>query len=255
MGGVARRATALQVARVSAEHTLVLDAGHALLDSSRRPGYLPGQVAAEALDRMGYDAVALGSEDLTTLGPEGVARVQDAAQFALLSANAYSANSNRLAAAPYALFEMGEQRIAVLGLTDARDVPGWKITDPLRTARHYVRRLRQEADIIIVLSHAGQNADRQIALQVRGIDVIVVGGNQLLDEPIRLGRDDTLLIHADRYSDGVAGQYLGQAELTFDDAGRLADYRWERVRLDVRVAEDPIINRWLLWLEPSQPTP
>jgi 5'-nucleotidase/UDP-sugar diphosphatase len=255
VGGVARRATAIQMARVAAEHLLVLDAGHALLDSGALTGFQPGEVAAEALDRMGYDAVTLGSADLATLGPEGIARLRASAQFALLSANAYPAGADALAAAPYAFFDLGGRRVAVLGLSDARDAPGWEIRDPLRTTRRYVRELRRQADIIILLSHAGQNVDRQIALQVRGIDVIVVGGNQLLDEPIRLGRDDTLLIHADRYSDGVAGQYLGQAELTFDDAGRLADYRWERVRLDVRVAEDPIINRWLLWLEPSQPTP
>jgi len=255
LGGVARRATAIQIARATAENVLVLDAGHGLLSANERPDALPGAVAAELYDRLGYDAVVLGSADLAALGPEGVARLRASAHFALLSANAYPTGAQEPAAAPYVLLDVGGKQVAILGLTDAREAPGWEIRDPLRTARTWARKLRRQADILIVLSHAGQEADRQIAARVRGIDIIVMGGNQLLEEPLRLGQDDTLLIHADRYAYEMAGRYVGVADLTFDGAGRLTDYNWERMQLDATVAEDPVTNRWLLSLDSSQPAP
>lgn len=248
MGGVARRATLIDESRSANEHVLVLDAGHALLDDSTRPSEIPGEISAQALDLMGYDAVALGSEDLANLGVDGVSRIRDAHAFALLSANAYPADSDELIADPYLLVDIDGHRIGILGLTDAREVPGWAIADPVDAARETVRALRRKVDIIILLSHAGQAVDREIARRVRGIDVIVVGGNQLLPEPVRLGSDATLLIHADRYAAGVAGENLGVAKLTFDEQGELSDNVWERVPLTEDVGESAEINAWLLEL-------
>jgi 2',3'-cyclic-nucleotide 2'-phosphodiesterase (5'-nucleotidase family) len=242
---VARRATVIRGARAKAEHVLVLDAGNSLLYDDEGPDSAPGAVSAAVMDQLGYDAVALGSGDLSALGPEGVARLRDEASFTLLSANAYAAGSSELAAAPYALLNLGERRLAVIGLTDVRDTPGWEIRDPLQAVKALMRQLRREADVIILLSHAAQNTNRQIALGVKGIDVIIMGGSQTLAEPTRLGSSNTLLLHAE----GMAGANVGLAELYFDAQANLAEFDWERIRLDAQIPEDMQTLRWLfsLW--------
>ncbi|MEN6478958.1 MAG: hypothetical protein ABFD20_04880 [Anaerolineales bacterium] len=242
-------------ARATADQVLVLDAGHGLLSTSGHPETPPGEIAAELYDLLGYDAVVLGAQDLATLGPEGVARIRASSRFALLSANAYPAGSDELAAEPYALRDMGSHKVAILGLTDSGDVAGWQIRDPLHTARRYVRQLRHEADIVILLSHAGQEVDRQIAERVRGIDVIVVGGNQRDAGPEIVGRDGTLLIHADQYVAERAGRFVGVAQLSLDGAGRLVRYAWQRIALDATVPADPAIDAWLLGLATREATP
>ena len=222
----------------------MLDAGNSLLVDDEGPDSTPGVVSAAVMDQLGYDAVALGSGDLSALGPEGVARLRAESSFALLSANAYAAGSSELATEPYALLNLGERRVAVIGLTDVRDTPGWEIRDPLPAVKALVRQLRREADVIILLSHAAQNTNRQIALGVKGIDVIIMGGSQTLAEPTRLGPSNTLLLHAE----GMAGANVGRAELQFDAQASLIGFEWERIKLDAQVPDDMPTQHWLLSL-------
>lgn len=245
----------IQNARATGGQVLVLDAGHGLLSTSGHPETPPGEIAAELTDLLGYDAVVLGARDLAALGPEGVARIRASARFALLSANAYPAGSDKLAAEPYALRDVDGHKVAIIGLTDRGDAAGWEIRDPLRTARRYVRQLRREADIVILLSHAGQEVDRQTAEHVRGIDVIVAGGNQRDAGPQLVGRDGTLLIHADQYVAERAGRFVGVAQLSLDGVGRLVRYAWQRIPLDATVPSDPAIDAWLLGLAAGKATP
>ena len=65
-GGVARRATAISLERQRAEHVLVLDAGNSLLNDRDPARKTKGQTSVEAMNRMGYNAVALGMLDLTS---------------------------------------------------------------------------------------------------------------------------------------------------------------------------------------------
>ncbi len=252
---MARRAALIKAARASATNLLVVDAGNALLNLDALPDDVPGTVTTDAFNRLNYDAVTLGSADLAALGTEGVARVRASASFALLSANVYLANTNELAAVPYVLRDTGNRRVAIVGLTDPCTAPGFRVRDPVRAARTWVRRARREADIVILLSHAGRETNLQIAERVRGIDVIVMGGNQLLSEPLRLGHDQTLLVHADRYAAEMAGRYVGLASLTFDGAGTLTDYAWQRVQLDDTVGEDKAMSNWLQQLGAGQTAP
>jgi len=241
---VARRATVIRTARATAENVLVLDAGNSLLYDDEGPKSAPGEISAAVMQQLGYDAVALGTGDLTALGPELLARLVETAPYALLSANAYMAGADELVAAPYVLLTIGAQQVAIIGLTDVRDAPGWEIRDPVEAAKTWTRSLRRQADVIIVLSHAAQDANREIALAVRDVDVIIMGGSQTLPEPVRLGRTNTLLLHAE----GMAGANVGIAKLQFDARGRLEDYTWERIRLGAQVSEDLQTAHWLFGL-------
>ena len=62
--------------------------------------------------------------------------------------------------------------------THPRTVAGLRFFSPVATAPRYVADLRQRADVVVVLSHLGHRADRALAEEVPGIDVIVGGRKQ-----------------------------------------------------------------------------
>ena len=70
-------------------------------------------------------------------------------------------------------------KIAVIDLTapfnDFYHPLGWRANDPYETLDKYIDRLKEESDLIILLSHLGVNPDRKIAEQFPEIDVIIGG--------------------------------------------------------------------------------
>ena len=117
--------------------------------------------------------------------------------------------------------------------------------DPLETARAVVAEAAAQADVIILLSHAGTLVDQQIAQAVPGIDLIVSGGASQIDTPWRGEETGTLILHADVSSPGHAGRNMGIARLTFDDDGRLAAQQWQRLALGPQIADDPALVNWV----------
>jgi 2',3'-cyclic-nucleotide 2'-phosphodiesterase (5'-nucleotidase family) len=87
------------------------------------------------------------------------------------------------------------------------------------TVGQYLPELEEQADLIVVLSHAGYDYDQALARSVDGIDVIVGGHSHMFIEPPRkIG--NTLVVQA-----GAKGDVLGRLELTVDLAsGEVVDY-------------------------------
>src|ERR671933_87189 len=74
-------------------------------------------------------------------------------------------------------------------------------------------RLRPHADVMVVLSHCGYDADVELACHVPGIDLIVGGHNhQLIPAPVAVGR--TWVVQA-----GAEGAYVGWLAVHYE--GRL----------------------------------
>ena len=164
---------------------------------------------AAAFNVMGYDAVNIGNHEFNY----GLGFLQDFARqldAPLLGANVIDAVSGLpvFPAFTSVVRRLGGRqiRIGVLGLTtpgamiwDRQQLEGLvEITDMVQAAAHWVPRLRKEflCDAVIVLCHAGigqttyatnadapaENPAREIASQVPGIDVMVIGHTHR-DEP------------------------------------------------------------------------
>ncbi|MGA9350471.1 MAG: hypothetical protein WBW48_16945 [Anaerolineae bacterium] len=239
---MARRATLIKQERAQAEHVLLLDAGDSLtgdMDPARRT---QGQTSVEAMNLMGYDAMALGEEDLA-LGLEVLEQRMAEAKFPFLSANVVRADTGKLLAQPYVVREIGGHRVGIIGLTGPAQVPGIRVLDPLETARNAVAEVGKQTDVIILLSHAGVDTDLTIADMVSEIDLIVSGGSQALAHPSQ-GKAGDLVVHAEVPSPGHAGRYIGVARLQFDGEGRLMDHQWETVLLTPDFADDPELVAW-----------
>ncbi|MFH1084659.1 MAG: hypothetical protein V1772_02700 [Chloroflexota bacterium] len=235
----------IQRARSAATHTLLLDAGNAWLNDQNPGKVTRGQSSVAAMNLMGYDAMTLGMLDLTALTPDEVTQRLGEARFAVLSANVTLSGSEQLVAEPYTLVELGGHRVAILGLTDQGSAHNLVSADPLAAARRWVPELRRQADIVIVLSHAGLAVDRRIAAGVPGIALIVSGGQETTREPLVVAPYGTLIVHAESPSIGNAGEAIGRGRLLFDGAGRLVRHEWERIWLDSTIPEDPAMNTWL----------
>lgn len=240
---MARRATLIKQLRALHPNTLVLDAGNSLLNDQEPAKGSRGASSIGALNQMGYDALGLGMVDinLLTLG-ELQQRIEEA-QFPVLSANATAKSSGALLAEPYVILSVADHRVAILGLTDAGESDEVRVGDPLAAAQQHVPQLVRQADVVILLSHAGLAVDREIARLVPGIDLIVSGGPETSQDPLEVS--GVPIVHTESPSPGNAGKALGVGRLNFDAAGRLTRHTWERIWLRPDIADDPDIAAWL----------
>lgn len=247
-----RRATIIRQHREAFRHLLVLDAGDALINDQHPAKRTRGKSSIEAMNLMGYDAVTIGALDIAILNLDELQQRISEAEFPMLSANAYVIATNELLAEPYTVIEVGKHRVAILGLTDVPTVPNEaiRVDDPLKTAERMVAQLREMADAVIVLSHAGLATDRIIADRIEGIDLVVSGRNQTINELYVSEHTGTALVHADVSARGAAGETIGVAHAMLDRKGLLVE-SWERIVLMSDIDDDPIISEWLY----ATPTP
>src|SRR5439155_17835571 len=108
---------------------------------------------------------------------------------------------------PWVLFERGGLRIAVFGLTVpmftrkmwSQALCDYLFEDPLNTARDLVPALRQEADVVVALTHIGLKQDEALATTVPGIDLIL-GGHTHADLPEPARASGVPILHTTAYA-------------------------------------------------------
>jgi 5'-nucleotidase/UDP-sugar diphosphatase len=245
VGGVARRATLIKQEQERGEPMLLLDAGDGLVRDQAPATESGGKSSIELMNMMGYDAMALGEGDLAALGPETIAQRMAEANFPILSANVTVAETGELLAQPYALLDVGGRQMGVIGLTGQAAIPGVEIAPPIDAARSTVKELGGQVDVIILLSHAGLQVNRQIAAEAEGVDLIVSGGSDGFTDAPEVAENGTVIVHADLSSTGHAGRRIGVGSWHFDAQGRLTAQGWERVTLGPEFIDDPEMAAWV----------
>ncbi|MGV9555965.1 bifunctional metallophosphatase/5'-nucleotidase [Streptomyces sp. NPDC003401] len=212
--GLARVSTLVNAIRKERgrENTLLLDAGdtiqgtpltyyYAKVDPITAEGG-PVHPMAQAMNAIGYDAVALGNHEFN-YGIETLRKFEEQCDFPLLGANALDAKTLKPAFPPYFMKTFRVKgappvKVAVLGLTnpgiaiwDKAYVQG-KLTFPglEEQAAKWVPKLRSMgADVVVVSAHSGssgtssygdqlpyvENSAALVAQRVPGIDAILVG--------------------------------------------------------------------------------
>lgn len=256
MGGVARRATEVKALRASSAHFLLLDAGNSLSNEYTTTAEVAiangGQTAVQALNRLGYDAVALGNLDLN-MGPDELKkRIGEAQGFEFVSANVVDKATGQLLVKPYVIKEVGGHRVALVGITGDSDSPDFTVNAAPGAAKTYVEKARAEADIVILLSNAGAEMNKMIASQVPGIDLIISGGKEPLTAPVE-PKAGTLVVQAEQSTSGEAGRMVAQLDVTFDRSGNLTGHNWQVIQMTAAVADDPDMAAWLSSLPKAQP--
>ncbi|MBM7088449.1 5'-nucleotidase C-terminal domain-containing protein [Streptomyces sp. S12] len=283
--GLARVSTLVDQVRAEKgrSNTLLIDAGdtiqgtpltyyYAKVDPITAKGG-PVHPMAQAMNAIGYDAVALGNHEFN-YGIETLRAFERQCRFPLLGANAVDAKTLRPAFPPYFMKTFRVKgappvKVAVLGLTN----PGIAIWDKAyvqgrlafpgleEQAAKWVPKLRSMgADVVVVSAHSGssgtssygdqlpyvENAAANVARQVPGIDAILVGHAHEEIAELRVTNEETgrevvlsePLCYAERLT-------LFDIELSFE-RGR---WRVESVSASLRdsatVEDDPRITRLL----------
>ena len=247
-GGTARLITAIKEARERANNSLLLDGGDQF-QGTLYYTYYKGKVAAEMMNKLGYDAMTVGNHEFDD-GPEVLRGFMDAVRFPVLMSNADVTREPALrdVIKKSDIITVGGQKIGLIGLTpeDTHELasPGKNITfgDPVSAVQKEVDKLSaQGVNKIIVLSHSGYEVDKQVAEQTKGVDVIVGGhSNTYLSNssdraagpyPTMIGK--TAIVQAYAY-----GKFLGELSVSFDDAGEIITAEGEPIIMDAWVEED-----------------
>jgi len=165
----------------------------------------------------------LSAGDLGLAQSQGVLRALPVTGTVLLSADVVFAGTGRLFVQPFILRTVKGHRVALLGLTGTVASAQFRSLDPVEAVTQALAQVQAAADIVILLSNAGLDVDRQLAARVPGLDAILGGGDPPLDEPEQDARTGTLILRT-----GYAGRSIGVARLAFDAEGQLQHYAWER---------------------------
>ena len=206
-------------------------------------------MAAEFMNKLGYDGMTVGNHEFDD-GPEVLAGFMDTINFPILMSNADVSGEPLLAGklAKSTIIERGGEKIGLIGLTpqntDELASPGDNVifTDPSGAVQAEVDLLTAEGvNKIIVLSHSGYGVDQEVAANTTGVDVIVGGHtNTLLSntDENAVGPYPTMVNNTAILSAYAYGKFLGELNVTFDDAGNITEAVGEPILINGEVAED-----------------
>jgi len=254
-GGVARRATAIAAVRqeVGASKVVLVAAGDVFMGGALSP-LTRGAADAAAYQAMGYDAIAVGNHDLDH-GQGRLRELRTRYKTPWISANVLQGGSHNLVR-PYE-FKYAGLRVGLVGLsnpsssalTKKENVRGLKFNDPVGVAGSFRTILKKTSDVVVVLSHLGSDADKELARKANFVHVIVGGHtHEAYPEAVKTKKPDgtpgPLIVQA-----GERGRYLGRLDLTLSgdkkNGYKVVSHQYRLIPLSPEVAPDPAMEKLL----------
>lgn len=245
LGGFARLKTALDEMRRIHPDLLLLHGGDAV-QGTLYFTLFNGAVEFDFLNLLGVDAMTFGNHEFDRgCGP--IPGWISRSTFPWLSANIDFTGEPAIFALvqPYLIKVVNGERIAIIGLTTETtpqttlNVGNAVFRDVVAATRAQVAALTaQGINKIIVLSHLGYDKDKELAVQISGVDIVVGGhSHSLLGDAAMLstlgltssGPYPTALIAPDGKKVLVLqawqwGHVLGQLQVRFTPAGEIIGY-------------------------------
>jgi len=221
LGGIAYLAGAVDRAR-GKQPSLLLSAGD-MIQGNPWANLFRGKSSIDVMNAMRFDAMVVGNHEFD-FGPKVLKERTAQARFPLLGANV----KGSAALKPYVIKNFQGVRIAIIGVvtqetavtTHPRNVAGLTFSTPESAVKKYLPELKRRADIVIVLSHCGFQADKELATKVPGIDVIVGGHSHTkILQPELVGQ--TIIVQAWEHA-----KVLGVLNLKIKD-GKVAGFDGE----------------------------
>lgn len=188
-----------------------IDRWHPLTEATK------GKANIALLNDSRYTAVTIGNNEGVNLPHSDLHHLYDEAHFDILLANLYQKNGEFPDwARPYKIYQTKTgTKLAVIGLTanfsQLYTLLGWKGTDPFLEIKKQLKQLKQQADIVILLSHLGIRDDERMAEQFPELDVILGAHTHHVLEKGKLV-NHTLLGAAGKF-----GYYVGHMTLELDE--------------------------------------
>jgi 2',3'-cyclic-nucleotide 2'-phosphodiesterase (5'-nucleotidase family) len=183
IGGMARRAALAQKIRTEQKGrgipVWLVDVGD-FCDGTPFSTEYKGEADVAAMNAAGYDFATFGNHEFNnTL--EQVRKLLGQAKYPILLANAVDRATQKPLSQPWRVEKVSGVRVGLFGMVTRESATypaakeGVDILDEIKTATVTVQTLRTQADIVILLSHGGEDMDKRLAAEVPGIDVIIGG--------------------------------------------------------------------------------
>ncbi len=262
IGGIAEMTTLINGIRRTEPNVFLFDSGDIFTGALAK--LTEGRLAFELMITMGYDAMAIGNHEFE-YGHEVFAWQKNRAPFPVLGANFFYKDTDHPYAQAHAVIERNGVRIGVIGIMGQDAVtaiiPSFiaplDVTVPAEAVQRSVDELRDEVDLVVLLTHQGKTApmqtdaesdprlqrdiDADIALAgaVTGVDVLFAGhADAGTPEPIVHEKTGTIIMQT--YGQAT---HLGYLQLTLDtDSGKILTRKGSLIPVDPALYEpDPAI--------------
>ena len=167
IGGLSHLATLIRNTREEEGITFLLDAGDIFTGalSKKTEGKLP----FDLYSAMDYDAMTLGNHEFE-YGWEILVDTIPRANFPVLNANIYNETTGNLIAKPYTILEKSGVKVGVIGVMGIDAFyntmapfhrTGLSVKNPTETAQYWADKIRDNVDMIVVLTHQNKTAPMQ----------------------------------------------------------------------------------------------
>ncbi|MBT8078261.1 MAG: bifunctional metallophosphatase/5'-nucleotidase [Gammaproteobacteria bacterium] len=252
IGGIAHMTTLIDEIRSTEPNVLLFDSGDIFTGSLAK--LTDGELAFELMITMGYDAMAIGNHEFE-YGHDILEWQKHRASFPVLGANLFYKGTQHPFAQAHTVIEQEGVRIGVIGIMgqDAATaiIPSYiepiDVIDPAIAVRKSVDELRDDVDLIVLLTHQGKTApmqtdaesdprlqrdiDADIALAgaVPGIDVLLAGHADA-GTPVPVINEKSGTIIMQTYGQAT---HLGYLQITLDPESRgIVDYDGKLIPVD-----------------------
>ena len=224
-----------------------------------RTGGMPW--AREAMRQMPWDAVTLGNHEFD-LGCKTLAEYVKILPFPVLAANLEKNPACPLSTVPLpatVVKDLNGVKVGIIGLAndEGKDIseacPNTDFANRTKALERAAAEL-EKAGVkhIIAVTHVGYEADQALARAVPAIDVIVGGHTHsvLGDHPHSEGPYPTVIAHDDSSKTlvvqaGRSTRYLGRLTVSFDDAGRIVQFKGDLEELVPSLRRDEAMHEFV----------
>jgi len=194
---------------------LLLDAGDTWQDFRTPLAAVWGaEEMVDWMNRVSYDAMALGNHDLYW-GADQLAALCERASFPVLCANLRPSAGIELPFTRYTTVSIGELDVLVVGLITAEylpypDFPWLRYVPPTTALQNVLDTVSERAELVVAVGHLPVEEASRIVQSVPGVDIFLTGhSHEMTVEPVQVG--ETLILQA-----GAFGHFLGRLRLELD---------------------------------------
>jgi len=206
-----RLAAAVENCRDTAQLVVLVDAGdrwtgNAYVDMAATPG-MP---MIALMNRLGYDVATLGNHEFDH-GQAFLGRMIDSMAFEVVCANVTSDTCTFPQLPPYVVLDKDGIRIGFVGVVtnyegpghpagNASSFEGLEFPDPQAMAMKYAAELRPKVDLLVLVSHMGDDRDVELLGKETRFDVVIGGHTHVKVDSLVNG---TLLTQTGKYLKNV----------------------------------------------------
>jgi len=233
------------------DFNLVVDAG-GFSRGSDPTSVVQNEYLVKGMSWLNYAAYNLGYRELNNK-PSVLKKMEMDYKVDFLSANIQLKGTGKTVFKPYIIKELLTQergkslpfkkiKIGIVGLCDDKlaqlrlsqpEEPVLEYIDPLLAARSIIPEVRKKSDLVLLLYYGRYEKMKEVATEVRGIDIVVLGGETYL-----VGRDPKEELPFIAVTSQAMGKYAALLNLGLNNNKKIVQHSMRQAPLDESLKDD-----------------